>query len=325
LQAGKYEITNAQYVEFLNAVAVTDANGLYNTEMSSAPGGISRSGSSGSYTYSAVAGREDMPVNWVSFYDALRFANWLHNGQPAGAQNATTTEGGAYTITQAGIDDNSITRNAGAIVFLTSEDEWYKAAFYDAGSTSYFDYPAGSDTQITCAASGATANTANCNLVVGDLTDVGSYTGSASPSGTFDQGGNILEWNEATAFGGRRVQRSGSWEDPASILAVSGRGSAYAAADFIDAGFRVATICGTGSIESVEECDDGGTASGDGCDATCQIEAGWVCAGEPSVCTEHSTPTLSPWSQLAVVIGLLGTGLAVWRRTQAAHNSAAPS
>ena len=32
-----------------------------------------------------------------------------------------------------------------------------------------------------------------------DLTNVGSYTGSASPNGTFDQGGNAAEWNETIA------------------------------------------------------------------------------------------------------------------------------
>ena len=41
----KYEVTNAQYAEFLNAVAAADPNGLYNTEMNGdANGGITRSG-----------------------------------------------------------------------------------------------------------------------------------------------------------------------------------------------------------------------------------------------------------------------------------------
>ena len=95
----KTEVTNSQHTEFLNAVAATDTNALYNTGMASGRGGITRSGSPGSFTYSAIAGREDMPVNWVTFYDALRFANWLHNGQPTGGQDNTTTENGAYTIT----------------------------------------------------------------------------------------------------------------------------------------------------------------------------------------------------------------------------------
>jgi formylglycine-generating enzyme required for sulfatase activity len=90
-----------------------------------------------------------------------------------------------------------VTRNGGATIFLTSENEWYKAAYYSALATSYLDYPAGSNTPTTCAAPSATPNTANCQGAVANLTIKGSYTGSASPYGTFDQGGNVSEWNEA--------------------------------------------------------------------------------------------------------------------------------
>src|SRR4051794_21072760 len=45
---GKTEVTNAQYVEFLNAVAAADPYGLYNMSMASdAWGGIVRSGVAG--------------------------------------------------------------------------------------------------------------------------------------------------------------------------------------------------------------------------------------------------------------------------------------
>jgi formylglycine-generating enzyme required for sulfatase activity len=91
-------------------------------------------------------------------------------------------------------------------VFLPSEDEWYKAAYYHAPSTSYFDYPAGSNTQTTCAAPTATPNHANCGPASGDFTDVGSYPGSPSPYGTFDQGGNVWEWNETIIGLGRGVR-----------------------------------------------------------------------------------------------------------------------
>jgi len=69
-------------------------------------------------------------VNFVSFYDSLRFANWLSNGQGSG-----DTETGAYTITAIGVANNSITRNAGANVFLTSEEGVgiISCAFYIAG------------------------------------------------------------------------------------------------------------------------------------------------------------------------------------------------
>ena len=236
---GKYEVSNAEYTEFLNAVADTDANALYNTSMGSGFGGITRSGSSGSYSYSTIAGREDLPVNWVSLYDSLRFANWLHNGQPTGAQDSTTTEDGAYDMSLG----SSVVRKAGATAFLPSEDEWYKAAYYKGGGTSagYWDYPAGSDTQTTCASAGATANTANCDNVVADLTDIGSYTGSPSPYGTFDQGGNVWEWNEAVISGSQRGDRGASFRRTPGTLAASARGVADIDDELDGIGFRVAS------------------------------------------------------------------------------------
>jgi sulfatase modifying factor 1 len=202
-QIGKYDVTIAQYVEFLNAVARSDPNGLWNTSMDPAStptnhGGITRSGGSGSYTYNAAAGRGNMPVNNVSFWDATRFANWMQNGQPTGAQGPGTTEDGSYTLTAQGIANNTVTRNPGATIVLTSENEWYKAAYYNALSTSYFTYSAGSNTPITCSMPTATPNSANCQLMaLGDETAVGAYTGSPSPYGTFDQGGNVWQWNES--------------------------------------------------------------------------------------------------------------------------------
>lgn len=47
----------------------------------------------------------------------------------------------------------------------------------------------------------------------------------------------------------------------------------------------VASICGDNRITGTETCDDGGTMSGNGCSATCTVEAGYECTGMPSVCT----------------------------------------
>jgi formylglycine-generating enzyme required for sulfatase activity len=232
----KYEVTNSQYVEFLNAVAATDTNGLYSLEMDTIyDRSITQDGIQGSYTYGAVAGREEIPVAHVSFYDALRFANWLHNGQPTGAQDDTTTEDSAYDMSLG----DSVVRRAGARVVLPNEDEWYKAAYFNG--TSYFDYPAGSDTETTCAMPGTTSNTANCSPVVGELTDVGSYTGSASPSGTFDQGGNVSEWNEAI-IGSNRDMRGGSFFSTASKTAAASRESIPPTWASFTVGFRVVSL-----------------------------------------------------------------------------------
>lgn len=231
----RYETTNAQYAEFLNAVAATDANDLYNTDMGSGFGGITRDGSPGSHTYSTILGREQMPVGRISFYDALRFANWLHNGQPTGAQDATTTEDGAYDMTLG--DD--VVRKPSARVFLTSEDEWYKAAYFD-GSV-YFDYPAGTSAETDCVVPSATSNTANCWGAVGDFTAVGSYTGSPSPYGTFDQGGNAWEWNEARRSSTRGL-RGGRFQDGVGFLQASYRGFEGPTIERVAFGFRVASL-----------------------------------------------------------------------------------
>jgi formylglycine-generating enzyme required for sulfatase activity len=207
---GTYEVTNAQYAEFLNAKAVDDPLGLYNTNMATALGGITRSGSPGTYTYSTISGRETVPVTWVSFYDALRFTNWLNNGQGSG-----DTETGSYTLlggTAIPSNGTTVTRNAGASIVLPTDNEWYKAAYYNPTASNYFDFPTSSNTQPTCSAPSATPNRANCGNAVGNLTIVGSYPGSLSPYGLYDMDGNVGEWSEAIRFGDRVIFGEG-WED----------------------------------------------------------------------------------------------------------------
>ena len=252
---GTYEVTNAQYAEFLNAKAAADPLRLYDKGMGFGVGGITRTGSSGSYTYSVIAGRGDMPVNFVSFYDALRFANWLHNGQGGG-----DTESGAYTLlggTEIPSNFITVTRNPGASIFVPSEDEWYKAAYHNGiglAATDYFDYPAGSNTQTNCTFPTAAANSANCDAIgtnpsdpdVDDLTIKGSFTDSASPYGTFDQGGNVSEWNEARIDidpeDPSRAIRGGSYFNTAAELHPAIRSSGHPASEYFNVGFRVTML-----------------------------------------------------------------------------------
>jgi formylglycine-generating enzyme required for sulfatase activity len=231
----KYEVTNAQYAEFLNAVADADTNSLYLTSMS---GTISRSGVSGSYVYAVVGSNGSKPIPYVTFWSAARFSNWLHNGQPTGAQSSLTTEDGAYTLTAAAISTNSVVRNAGALYWIPSEDEWYKAAYYDPGTASYFDYPTGSNTAPTCSTPTATANRENCSGGPGAPTDVGAYTGSPSPYGTFDQSGNVSEWTDSIV--GSMREARGSAFNATTFYDYAGTPSAVAATySASNHGFRV--------------------------------------------------------------------------------------
>ena len=208
---GKYAVTAGQYTEFLNAVAATDTYDLYITSMWSNEYGckIQRAGSQGSYTYSVAADWADRPVNYVCYWDACRFANWMHNGQPTGAQGPGTTETGAYTLNgYQGSDGREIQRNADWQWAITSEDEWYKAAFHknDGVTGNYWDYPMGSDALPDNGLPGGdTGNSANFysdiyGYAIGApywRTPGGYFSLSDSPYGTFDQGGNVWEWNES--------------------------------------------------------------------------------------------------------------------------------
>ena len=262
---GKYEVTAGQYTEFLNAVAATDTYGLYNPSMDSSSDGcqITQHGTDGNYTYDfsgRPSGTEadwvDRPVNYVSWGDAARFANWLHNGQPTGPQDLTTTEDGSYFLDGATSNPElmAITREADATWVIPSEDEWYKAAYhYNDGVTgNYWDYPTKSDTAPTSEAPPGTdmtdgsANYYGSGYAIGGpywRTEVGAYDAkpSDSPYGTFDQGGNVAEWNEAV-IGSYRGRRGGSFDYWDDFLHASDRFSSGPPLEYYALGFRVAEV-----------------------------------------------------------------------------------
>ena len=82
------------------------------------------------------------------------------------------------------------------------------------------------------------------------LTDVGAYGLSESPYGTFDQGGNVWEWNEQIAAG-VRVFRGGAWSANGAYLAAYTLFNLGPAIELDSIGFRVASLVpepGTGLL-----------------------------------------------------------------------------
>jgi len=355
----KYETTYGQYVEFLNAVAKSDPNGLFNPGMQDDKllNGITRTGVDGNYTYSVAPstgspltqnteGSENKPVNYVNYLDAIRFANWMHNGKGTGS-----TESGAYLITTAALvgasrSNNIITYKAtgdlsisvgdqaqasgligsgfetrstirsvtkkdgftyftvqnrnsngiatgtgtvtvipathasGARYWIPTENEWYKAAYFKPTSSTsttgvYYDWATQSDTTPgNILINPSDPNKANTRTNTGFtksplsslalgllpdplvgpnmLTEVGTFSGSASHYGTFDQDGNVTEWNESiydptAVFGdyngsvnGTRSKRGASFYNPASGSSLRDDGLMPNDAGYA-AGFRLAS------------------------------------------------------------------------------------
>jgi VCBS repeat-containing protein len=226
------EITRSQYATFLNAVATVNASGLYVPGM-----GITQSGLSGYYTYSAADGNK--PLAFVDWYTALRFVNWLHNGQPVGLPGPGTTEDGAYTFSG---PFSAGGRNAGARFFLPSEDEWFKAAYYQGGPDGdYTLYPTRSDSLPAASLPPGSGNSANyANVAAAGPTAVGAYAASRSFYGTFDQAGNLWEWIETPDADGIPILRGGCFEDYETLLQSWYRDSEDPRSATAYTGFRVA-------------------------------------------------------------------------------------
>jgi formylglycine-generating enzyme required for sulfatase activity len=191
----------------------------------------------------------DRPIAYVSWFDAARFANWINNG----ATNGADTETGAYTLN--GATNGIITKNAGATWWIPREDEWYKAAYYKGGSTNsgYWLFPTQSDL-LPGNIIGAAANQANFRNGVytvtqsggysstqNYLTEAGVFSNSASAYGTFDQAGNVSEWNDAV-IGSSRGLRGGNWYQDGFFLQSFVRDDSDPTIEYGDVGFRLASV-----------------------------------------------------------------------------------
>ena len=227
-------------------ISAGDPYGLYNAHMERNPrGGMTRSGQgtpSDPFRYAPKKDMGEEPVNFVSFYDAVRFTNWLRNDQGHG-----DTETGAYLILNGGPDSGQIGERApGATWFLPTEDEWYKAAYFDpAGEATgaYWLFPTRSNTLITP----QRIERGSIPATRPEATDSGSLpalpdavVGSAVPSfyRTLYQGERVREWSE-TPIGAERCIRGGSWRCPMCALALE-RASAPSGHQDDHTGFRVA-------------------------------------------------------------------------------------
>ena len=183
----------------------------------------------------------DKPATSVSWNEAARFVNWL---------NTSTGGTEAYQFTAGEVNDDialwssadawqlggeNLFRHKDAQYWLPSMDEWYKAAYYDPVSMTYFDYPSSDGSVPTAVAFGIGDKEAvyNQTFATGpaDITEAGGL----SPFGIMGLGGNVDEWEETTLDltnglgSSSRGVRGGNWVSNSDFLSSSSRISSFPA------------------------------------------------------------------------------------------------
>jgi len=214
---------------------------------------ITKATASGMANVTAGAWTGSQPAANISWYEAAAFVNWLNtsSGYQA-AYNLTFTTSWSMTLWSSGdawqAGGQNLYRNKNAFYFLPSENEWYKAAYYNPGGSNYFLYPTASSSVPTAVASGTNAGTAVYNQPFQQGPAGVDVAGALSSYGTMGQGGNVWEWNES-AFDGsnslsseNRAIRGGGWNSTESALRSSDRFGSVPSVEDSNIGFRVASV-----------------------------------------------------------------------------------
>jgi formylglycine-generating enzyme required for sulfatase activity len=213
---GKYEVTVAEYALCVAA-------------------GTCATPSTGSSNNWNVSGREQHPINGVSWIDAATYANWL-----SGLEGLSL----CYNVSNWAVDWNCTGYR------LPTEAEWEKASRGIDGR----EYPWG-NAPATCDLLNYTYNYSN--YCVGSTMPIGSYPSGVSIYGAYDMGGNVWEWvndwydsryysiapttdpTGPSPFSGR-VLRGGGWNGLAKSSRSADRDYESPGFRFTGLGFRLA-------------------------------------------------------------------------------------
>jgi hypothetical protein len=200
-------------------------------------------------TIQYINGGGDVAAQGLTWASASRFVNWLNTSQ---GYQAAYNPGYPYIWDSSEawqLGSENLLRHKDAKYFLPSEDEWYKAAYYDPATNTYFDYATGSDTAPIPVASGTAPGTAVYDQNFGTSLASVYDSGGLSPYGTMAQNGNVYEYTESAHDGSNNL----SFEDRAARGGTIGADPQFLKSDYRNRvgqnngnisliGFRVASV-----------------------------------------------------------------------------------
>lgn len=215
-RASRLEITTGQWVEFLNAFAPFadsplngHANAQWPLHIGAGLGQTLPSGNRLLVVAPNVPNAAMLPIGGISWRDAARYCNWLHNDKQVSLAAIST---GAYDSTTWGYNEttgrytDARDRMLGAKFFLPSIDEYLKATHYDPnrfgpGQGGYWDYKNMSN-QLPVPGLPGNGTTNAGYLPGGDPfaawnIPLGAYTNQQSAFGLWDTSGGGKEWLES--------------------------------------------------------------------------------------------------------------------------------
>ena len=213
----RLEITSAQWLEFVNTFeALGDPYNFSGVISSGIVQDFSWGGPGVRYMLRPdIPNVERVPVLGLTWLNAARYTNWLHNDK---APTLEALETGAYDTSTWGFQGpfnsrrtDEATHLPGARFWIPTLDEWMKAAHYDtnrfgAGQGGWWDYPNGTNDPLVAGLPGIGQTSAG--LVLPPIEDpnylhdpqrfipLGAYADVQSPWGLWDVSGGSLEWVE---------------------------------------------------------------------------------------------------------------------------------
>jgi formylglycine-generating enzyme required for sulfatase activity len=269
---GRFEVTTAQWAEFMNAALDRPAGDAIPHVVAPYVWGAvgATPNNPGRPRFAVPAGNEMLPTGGITWRTAAIYCNWLHNGKSTDREAFLS---GAYDVSTFGYYlggstfTDQLTRSEGARYWIPSLDEWMKAAHWDPskvnpdGTTGgWWEYSNGSDTPFVYGPPGISVDgqPTNANAGWSDFSfpgfnpyavPLGAYSDAISPWGLLDVAGATSEWTVGyrqlsfEMYPRSRILEGSAWTAPnvaGDRVGVTGA-TTFPTLPSMDFGFRVAS------------------------------------------------------------------------------------